>query len=328
MSFNVNFLGGIPYNPDNLHIPINDAKGIPNSFPSPFSTRILGYSFKQMFTAYWTVRSFEIDVNAAVIDNTDPLSEFLNSGGGRDGIFGAIIGLNSLSSARDGITIANGHTKIYSKYSKRVRKAREGIFNNITQPNFNDLGSEALDLDEEINPNKLVSHFYGTNEGTLCSAGPVHIFNKNNVNIIIDFSDIKYYTSGRSRFYWPNVTINVSVPNAGANFGNTIPPRIISGGIGGVGGGISNISLNVNGVSVNLGSSRINSQISTRQIANVNINIKPGKRCCDRFLWDGKDQERKEDSETKTPREDSKNTCKDVCGDDDLNGVYSKIVQK
>jgi hypothetical protein len=335
MSFNVNFLGGIPYNPDNLHIPQNDKKGTPNIFQSPASTRILGYSFNQMFAAYWTVRSFEINVTAQVTDTADPLSQFIAGGGTSAGIIGATAGLGSISQPQDGGVGARGYTKIYSKYSKRVRKAREGIINNITQPKFRDLGSQSLDLDENIDPNKLISHIYKPNEGTLCSAGPVHIFSKNNVSVVLDFSDIRYFAFRRSRLYWPNVTINISVPAAGAAFGNTIPQIITPSASIGRGGGLSFINLNVPGIAANLGTTLISSQITTNQIANVTIDIRPGKRCCDRFFWDGKDEERIEDSETKTPREDSKDTCESVCGDEDENlqegltgGVYAKRIDK
>jgi len=336
MSFNVNFLGGVPYNPDNLHIPQNDKKGTPNIFPSPASTRILGYSFNQMFAAYWTVRSFEIRVVASVISASDPFSQFISAGGTTGGIVGAIGGLGAISTPAQGFTSARGYTKIYSKYSKRVRKAREGIINNITQPEFEDLGSESLDLDEDINPNKLISHIYKPNEGTLCSAGPVHIFSKNNVSIIIDFSDIRYFAfNRRTRLYWPNVTIFVSAGTA--SFGNTISSQILPGppGLGLIAQPLPIINLNVPGVAANLGDRLINSQKSLSQFANVTIDIRPGKRCCDRFFWDGKDEERVADSETKTPKEDSKDTCESVCGDEDENpqegltgGVYTKRVDK
>jgi hypothetical protein len=335
MSFNVNFLGGIPYNPDNLHIPINDRKGKPNIFPLSSSTRVLGYSFNQMFAAYWTIKSFEINVTAQVVDTVDPFSQFIAGGGTSAGIIGGLAGLSSISQPQEGSANVRGYTKIYSKYTKRIRKAREGIFNNITQSQFNNLGSKSLDLDEDLNINKMVCNTYRTNEGTLCSAGPVHIFNRNNVLIIIDFSDIRYYSYRGRRMYWPNITINIALPSAKAAFGNTIPSIIIPNNSVNRGGGLSFINLNVPGTLANLGPSLINSQISTSQFATVNIDIRPGKRCCDRFFWDGKDKEREDDFGTKTPKTDSKDTCGGVCGDEDENpkegltgGVYAKRAEK
>lgn len=309
MSFNVNFLGGIPYNPDNLHIPTNDQKGTPNIFPARASTRLLGFAFNGMFSTYWTVKSFEISVTARVIDNIDPFAQFIAGGGTSGGIIGSLAGVGSISQSQDGGIAARGYTKIYSRYTKRVR-------------------TKSLDLDENIEPNKLECFTYKPNEGTLCSAGPVHVFSKNNVSIIIDFSDIRYLPYRGLGLYWPNVTINVLVPTAGAAFGNTIPSIRNPSSSLGFGGGFSIINLNFPGAIANLGANFINSQISTNQIANVNIDIKPGKRCCDRFFWDGKDKEREEDSRTKASREDSEDTCNDVCGDDEEKGVYAKRIEK
>lgn len=327
MSFNVNFLGGIPYNPDNLHIPPNDKKGVPNIFPAIPSTRLLGYSFNQMFKAYWTVRSFKVTVTASVIDTSDPFSQFILGGGTSAGIVGATAGLASINAPKDGSISAAGYTKIYSKSSKRVRKAREGILNNKTQADVNK--ENPLDLDEDIDPNKLQSFIYGTNEGTLCSAGPVHIFSTNNVTIILDFSDIKYYAYRRTRLYWPNTTIDIAVPTAGATFSNIRRGNVLlDGNIGITNSALSFVNLNVPDTLANLSSLYLTSATYSTQIANVNIDIRPGKRCCDRFLWDGKDNERQKDSETKTPNEDSEESCEDVCGYDEEHGVYAKKIEK
>lgn len=340
MSFNVNFLGHIPYNPDNLHRPQNEKKDAkPPISPTFSSGRLLSFSFHEMMKLYWTVRSFEIGVRVTVTDTTDPLSQFIAGGGTSAGALGAQAGLASITPAKNGSVIAQGYTKIYSKYNKRVRKSREGIINGITQCNFNNLGSECLDLDDKINPNRLESHIYKPNEGTLCSAGPVHIFQDSNVLIILDFSDITYFSLRPlgERFYWPNVTILIRVPNAGASFGNQIQSQVLTSpnSIGFTNQALSFINLNVPGATNNLGSTQIFSQLFNTQIANVVIDIKPGKRCCDRFFWDGKDEDRQKDSDTKTPRPDSKESCEDVCGDEDpaplkglSGGVYAKFAKK
>jgi hypothetical protein len=332
MSFNVNFLGNIPYNPDNLHTPKNYRRGITESGkPVPqILSRPIGYTFKDMFRLYWTVRSFEIIASAEVFDFRDTLSEFILGGGVNISASAAAnLVLQQASSRLEGGTSARGYTKIYSKHTKKIRKANSEM--------FNDLGPESLDLDENITPNILESHIYGTNEGTLCSAGPVHYFRRNNVFISIDFSDIKYYSlnSRGPRLYWPLVRILITVPSAGAVFGNIItdgsiifPPGVVAG----VGAGFSFVNLNAGGALItNL--NQITSSLASRtQLAFVNIDIRPGKRCCDRFLWDGKDNERKIDSETTG---NNKDTCESVCGDEDENlregltgGVYSKRVDK
>jgi hypothetical protein len=282
---------------------------------------MLGYSFNQMFSTYWTVKSFEINVTASVISSIDPFSEFVSAGGTTGGIIGAIGGLGAISTPADSFTTARGYTKIYSKYSKRVRKAREGIINNETQSDVG--GDKALDLDENIDPNKLEAFTYKPNEGTLCSAGPVHVFSKNNVSIILDFSDIKYYAYRKTRLYWPNVTVFVGVGKAA--FGNTISSQVLPGPPGPIFQPIPIINLNAPGTTANLGTTLINSQKSISQFANVIIDIRPGKRCCDRFFWDGKDQERLESSDD--PNNDD-NPCNKVCGDDEEKGVYSKTVSK
>jgi hypothetical protein len=351
MSFNVNFLGGIPYNPDNLHVPENQEFTEQEKLFDGVAGRLLGYSFNQMMSMYWTVRSFEIKVGVSVVDTIDPLSQFIQGGGTSAGVIGAIGGLASISSRNGGLN-EKGYTQIYSKYNKKVRMAREGILKGITQPMFKDLKSESLNVDTEFrdptDPNKerpylLESHIYKPNEGTLCSAGPVHIFSRANVIIMLDFSNILYYglRNTGARLYWPQILIYINVPNAGAEFGNLITGQIyLSDSSGFINNGLSFINLNSVNFSANFGLQRINSRIYNTQIANVNIDIQPGKRCCDRFLWDGKDSlpetdARQEDGDTKTPKPDSDETCKDVCGDADpdpakklTGGVYKKISEK
>jgi hypothetical protein len=351
MKFNVNFLGHIPYNPDNLHRPQNEKQDSkPPLVPSISSGRLLSFSLHEMMKLYWTVRSFKINVSAQVTDTLDPFAQFIAAGGTSGGIIGASAGLVAAQqNQKNGFLSAVGYTKVYSKYNKKVRKSREGIINGITQSSFNNLEEKSLDLDKEIDPNKLEGYIYGTNEGTLCSAGPVHVFQQGNVSIILDFSDILYFSlrPTGSRFYWPKITIFISVPNSGASFGNQISSQVIStpSTIGRINQPLSFINLNFPGASNNLGTTQINSVLFNTQIANVNIDIRPGDRCCDRFFWDGKDtlfnkddddkKYRETDDVTKTPKENSEEFCEDVCGYADPDpikklsgGVYMKRVEK
>lgn len=313
MSFNVNFIGQIPYNPDNLHRPKNDV----NVNPLFATNRPFGIPFREMFRLYWTVKSFEVNFSALVIDTRDPLYDFLIGGGGLQGINFTTLGQ---ANANGGSININGHTKIYSKYAKKVRKAREGIINGETQSDVG--GEQALDLDENIDPNKLESFTYKPNEGTLCSAGPIHFIKKNNLNITIDFSDIVFLQN----LYWPKFTIVGYVPVADVSFGNHIAGQVIFTGGFGIGGFVTG------GVDF-FGALRnkldINAVISNTQTLLIQGSIKPGKRCCDRFLWDGKEKERLESSDN--PNNDPNNNdnpCNKVCGDDEEKGVFAKPLNK
>jgi hypothetical protein len=309
MNFNINFIGQIPYNPDNLHKPKNEL----NQNPVFASDRPFGIPFREMFRLYWTVKSFEVNLSALVIDTRDPLSDFLIGGSRIESI--NLASLGQLTSSGGSINIKQ-YTKIYSKYSKRVRKAREGIINNQTQSDVG--GDQALDLDEEIDPNKLEAFTYKTNEGNLCSAGPVHFITNSNLNIIIDFSDIVFLQN----LYWPRFTILGNVPGAKVSFGNAIRGQVIFNG--GVGlGSITTGGIDFTGALRN--KLQINATISNTQTLLVQGSIKPGKRCCDRFLWDGKDKERLELSDD--PNNDG-NSCDKVCGDDEEKGVYAKTINR
>lgn len=350
MSFNVNFLGHIPYNPDNLHRPANEKQDSkPPLIPLPSSGRMLSFSLQEMMKLYWTVRSFKIKISVNITDTVSPLDIFLDQGGAGAGLLGASAGLaavqQQLGSGGGGLSV-EGYTKIFTKYNKKVRKSREGIIGGITSPQVE---NNFLDLDPEIDPNRLESHIYRPNEGTLCSAGPVHIFQEKTVSVILDFSDLLYFSlrNTGARFYWPKITIYIGLPTAaGAAFGNQIFGRvnIDPNRPGALGAPLSFITLNFPGATNNLASSQINSQLLATQIANVSIDIRPGDRCCDRFLWDGKDQDpqdpenklfRENDDETKTPKENSVDSCEDVCGDADADpskgltgGVYLKRAKK
>jgi hypothetical protein len=355
MSFNVNFLGHVPYNPDNLHRPVNEKQDSkPPLIPQPSSGRLISFSLEQMMKIYWTVRSFKIKIAISILDTVRPLDIFLNAGGAGAGLLGASAGLAAVEQQLgdgNGFLGLEGYTKIFTKYHKKVRKSREGIIDGITQPLFGypELKDTFLDLDPEIDPNRLESHIYRPNEGTLCSAGPVHIFQEKTATIVLDFSDVLYFSlrTRGPRLYWPKITIYIGVPGAaGAAFGNQIFGQVNEDTRTSSSNNFPPPAINLNfpGAVDNLGSTQISSQIRTTQIANVNIDIRPGDRCCDRFLWDGKDQDlqdpenkvfRENDVQTKTPKENSVDSCKDVCGDADSDpskgltgGVYLKRAKK
>jgi hypothetical protein len=304
MSFNINFLGHLPFNPDNLHTPSGVRKQ-KTSLIAQELPRYYGMDFNTFFTNYWTVRSYEVSITAYAIDTTDQFSSFIAGGGGAGGIIGAQVGLNNTQQSLQGggnFTL-KGHTKIYSKYSKKIRKAREGIFNNKTM--FDVGGETCLNYDESVDENYLISETEKTNEGSLCSAGPVHVLNKNGIILIIDYSNVKYF----KRQYWPQVAILTNLFST-AGFGNSqmyMPPGFYHPGGGQVYGSIrfpgGGLLYNENFIATD-----------TSKAVVVDGSIKIGERCCDRFYWDGLEDESKRPNFEK---------CKEVCGNE-TEGVYRK----
>jgi hypothetical protein len=330
--FNVNFLGNIPYSFDSLHIPSGlSPKERIEKIDS--NQRIIGFTLNQMMEAYWTVRSFEVSVGITVTDTVDPVS-IIVSAGGQTSLpaltAGSIIAAEAI---KVGLLNKKGHTKIFSKYEIIRRNEVEGIIKNKTQKDRG--GDAALDVKKDPEPYILNSHIYKPNEGTLCSAGPVHMFTGENCKVVLDFSDIKYLNLSNNQkgpaFYYPKTLIYAAVPTAGAAFSNMISPlSLIRPNFTLLPKSLAFINLNVKGAVSNRGPQLINSQMYFGQIANVNIDIKPGKRCCDRFYWDGADEKR-EKGELPNPNlsanVNNDEPCKDVCKDEEK-GVYSRPLNK
>lgn len=287
MSFNINFLGTIPFNPDNLHIPEN----IKDKRPL-FRNRPAGFFFNEMAQMYWTVRSFNINLSITPISFQDPVATFLGAGGafGGVGIAGGLAAVEQQQSSQPVPTVINGYTQIVNKHTKKIRKAREGVLNSKTQADFG--GKTSLDMDESIDPNILESRIYKPNEGTICAAGPLHRLLKNGVLFKIDFSDIVI----RRNRYYPVIEI------LGASQGYTFSSAI----------GFGNRGI----IDVYMYSQRIPLYIASDNIYTTFFgtgSIKAGDRCCDRFFWDGKDDLRSKEEDCKSCNDDPKE-----------NGVYMK----
>jgi hypothetical protein len=263
MSFNINYFGGIPYNPDNLP----ERKYI----FGPGTNRPIGLTYSQMFSAYWTVRSFYINITLISIQNQDLLGQFASAGGTAGGIAGASAALSSIGSSLSSNlgVVFQGNTKIEEKYTKKIRIQPDGIHNGKTQT--------SVDLDKSINPNILNSYNFNVNEGSLCSAGPVHIFTNSNGSSIIDMSDVIY----AQRLYWPLININIS------NGGNITVSNIISSS--------SNAQVLGSVLFNNIGPINMYAYSTSTDSTSVplielggSISVQNG--CCDRFFYDGKNR--------------------------------------
>jgi uncharacterized membrane protein YgcG len=266
MDFNVNFVGNIPYNTDILpEIKLTTGPG---------SERPLGFTLDQISLLYWTVRSFAVNISAFSLG--DPLSQFIAAGGTSGGIIGAQAGLANVNNNSSCNPISlNGNTKLISANVVRIRQQPSAVINSTTQT--------SIDLDKNVNPNRLVQIFSPVSEGTLVTAGPVHRIALSsaisNAYMLIDFSDIIYSTSpqlNKVKLYWPRIIIIASSNcfsfGSLASFGGNVAS---SGGINFCNMGV----IEVFG----------NTTVQFPVVNSVQGKISIGTRCCDRFYWDGRD---------------------------------------
>ena len=258
MSFNINVLGTVPINPDHLHRPENEKNKTPLMKDRP-----IGFFHRQMIEAYWTVRSFNINLQIIPLDYGDALGTFIGAGGTAGGIAGATAGLAAVEqeqALKPSLLGINTHTQIVHKYSKKIRMGREGVMNNKTQADFG--GSKSLDVDLSKDPYIIESRTYKPNEGTIVAPGPLHRAFKNGMLLLIDFSDIVI----RGGKYYPLIKINGSAPgytySSSLGFGNS---------------GYVDIYFYTGRIPI-----FINSTYQKATFTGFG-QITPGKRCCDRF---------------------------------------------
>lgn len=260
MAFNVNFLGHIPYNPDEL--PER------NFLTGDGTERPLGFSLAEIARLYWTVRSFNVNIRSLTIGGNDPLTQFLNAGGSSGGIIGANAGLASINSGgAGGDPILRGYTKIRNIYRKKIRVEREGVINGITQ--------KSIVIDKSVSPNMLTSSIINVNEGTLSSAGPIHTYTGVYGYVQIDMSNIIF----AKRFYWPKIIILLQ--SSSISFSSKLS-------------GVFNVSVSGGVNFANLGSINLYGYSASGPLsfASISGGVSIGNRCCDRFFWDGKDDSR------------------------------------
>lgn len=284
---NINHLGHIPFNPDLF---LNKGR---------FFDRPVGLSFQEFTKLYWTVKSFKVSLVLTSFNEVDAFTAFVAGGGASAGIAGATAGLAGVAASIAGQApiILNGYTKIITRYEKTIRKDTtnsspfEGFSNGSLEKK-----DKWFEKDPEISKNPLVSTNKKPNEASLCSAGPVHKIQRGASYLSIDFSDVIFFR----RLYWPKIQFVGSSNNLGFSFN---PSR-------------SQVNVNVIGGISFLGalipfygfSESFTIIPSSLVVAFGSIDI--GKRCCDRFFYDGSDEEREKDEK-----------CQSVCGDG-TNGVF------
>lgn len=294
---NINFLGHIPFNPDFL------------LEKNRFRDRPVGILYNDLIRMYWTVKSFRVDISIQVIAQDDPLTRFIRTGGTSGGIGGALGGLanvNQSLSAGDSSLKISGFTKINHKYEKYVRNIATSTvpFEGIKNNKLDDVASnvEKLQKDPEVKNNPLFTINLKPNEASLCVPGPIHKINQNRGFLTMDFSDIVFF----QKKYWPKIIFLGSTSQASFT---SNPLRGLTGGLTVI-GSIGLLSYNI----PIYGSLDLSPDSAIPPIAIVNGTIKPGNRCCDRFFYDGFDNERASE-------------CTEECGDGP-NGVFEKAKVK
>jgi hypothetical protein len=273
MSFNVNFIGTIPFNTDCLP----ERKFL----AGPGTERPIGMTIRDIHMLYWTVRSFRVVIGGVSLG--DSSSQFLAGGGAGGSIIGSLGGLSAVNrNLSCGVVNIVGHTKILNTSVVRIREQPSFVNGGITQ--------KSVQLDKSVNPNRLVQSISPSSEGALCSAGPIHRLisasSGSNGYVLIDFSDIIYGTgygsAVRVPLYWPKIIIigaaNCFSWGSLATFGQN---AVVMGGINFCNMGV----ISVYG----------NTTVSFPVVNSVNGRIEIGTRCCDRFFWDGKDSIRSEE---------------------------------
>lgn len=302
MPFNINHIGHLPFNPDNL---LNKGR---------FFNRPAGFSYADIIKMYWTVRSFKVNITILNTNQEDPLSSFILGGGTIGGIGGALGGLAAAQSAitrNPGSLTMTGYTKISHKYDISIRKKRtssvpfEGAKRDKTNNNILDqINTEKGDFEIETDTTIVKDNFLFTenltpNEGTICSAGPIHSIIKPGGYLKIDLSDIIYFQEK----YWPLITFLAAAGDTTYSSNPANSNAEVRGGIF------------IMDALVPLYADMTFSPTRIRGMIVANGKVVPGDRCCDRFLWDGKDDVRLEKGDDK---------CKKNCSDDPLTGVYKK----
>lgn len=285
-NFHINYFGSvIPYNSDNLP----ERK----YFFGQGTSRPLGFTLAEMSELYWTVKSFNINIQATDL-NFDAFTRFMLNGGASAGIIGATAGLASVQQelAKSPVSPLVGRSKIFNAYSRKIRKSADYVFKSVLP--------SSVEIDKEAKPNILFSIKLDVTEGDLCSAGNISTVTKSadgdNAYCQINFTDI-IYANG---LYWPIIVIYIGRGNAvlTSNLRDFGPDQnaITVGGINFANMGVITMS----GFSLDI-------LQPFGYLVDGNISI--GGRCCDRFYYDGVDRSSDDDP--------CKNDCKEV--------VYTKL---
>lgn len=295
----------IPYNPDNLP-EISASVG-------PGTERPVGFvNLDLMARLYWSVKSFRVSLAAIpLLDFT--FEAFLLGGGMTGTIIGSTVGFATATSTQPIPIGVTGRTKLLHIFSKKVRKVRDGVYNNLTQEQYflsEESDGKALDIDKNIKPNYLVARSYNFKEGILVSPGNYHTLVTPQGVVFINFSDIVY----ARRQYWPKIIVFMGNPAGGAAFRSAIAIRdpLFSASLNNLdnvsaflkmGLGISYNVPTVGGVSFvggfiplfgNIGVNTSNVATAASNTYSIFGSIEIGDRCCDRFYFDGFPNEERE----------------------------------
>jgi hypothetical protein len=282
LPFAVNCFGHLPFNPDNL------IDGYPRVGKRSYD-RPVGLPFQDITKLYWTVRSFEVNFTIISFNAVNAFTSFVAGGFAAGGLLGASAGLATVTQSltNEQPIIMAGHTKIIQKFQRTIRNRKtysvpfEGT--DLSDPSFYSSSSSSSssshpfskDEDPQIQPNPKVSLTFKPNEGSLCSAGPVHKLQVGSSYLVIDFSDIWY----NQNKWWPKMHFYGTSSNLAFSF-NPIQSNVIV--IGGV---------NFLGYLIPFyGFAESFLPIPLPPPVFAFGTIQPGKRHCDKFYWDGVDR--------------------------------------
>jgi len=274
--FALNYMGYIPFNPDDLP----ERK----LFVGEGTDRPVGFLPHQIHNLYWNVKSFQVGITS--LNSMDPLTAFLIGGGGTFTVIGSLTGLAVANIEMEkGIGTLNGNTKVISRISL---KNREGM--KKSEENKNNL--KIIDAKKEGAPRAVFSIEEKPNEGTICGAGPIHSLTGFLGRVEINFSNIIYVR----RLYWPVITImlgerfNESVSSWITRYNPVTDRNEWNVGFGQILGGV-NFQFGGSNI-IPLFASQTGPLPATLRVGLGTIS--PLKTCCGHFFHDGRDEEREE----------------------------------
>jgi hypothetical protein len=311
--FAVNCFGHLPFNPDNL------IDGYPRVGKRSYD-RPVGFNFQDITKLYWTVRSFEVNFSIISFNAVNAFLSFVAGGFAAGGLVGASAGLATVSQsiANEQPIIMAGHTKIIQRFQRTTRNHKtysvpfEGT--DSSDPSFYSSSSSSSssshpfskDEDPQIQPNPKVSLTFKPNEGSLCSAGPVHKLQVGTSYLVIDFSDIWY----NQNKWWPKIHFYGTSSNLAFSFN---PPTGLQSNVVVIGG------VNFMGFLIPFyGFAESFLPIPLPPPVFAFGTIEPGKRHCDKFYWDGADRTDPVIQEELQLSTKDRNDCNSIYADDKL----------
>lgn len=289
----------IPYNPDNL-----PEQGL---VTGPGTERPVGFiDFNLMARLYWSVKSFRVSaIGIPLLDFA--FEAFLLGGGATGTILGSVIGLATATETAPIPLALTGNTQLMNIFTKKVRRVRDGVYQNITQEEIFSMSSlssssssstsktkpaSALDIDPDLDPNYLISKYFQPKEGLSVAPGAYHSLVTNYGGILINFSDVIY----AKRQYWPKVFIFLRNPQSRNVFKSALAIRdpFFSAALQAVNDRTAYRDLTTDTLSTPTvgGVSFLGQLVPLYGVGNLNTfsifgAVSIGRRICDRFYFDG-----------------------------------------